>query len=406
MDFLKENYISLMIATGGLSLILGYAQKIPSALFGFFKRYTTTTIKINEWEKVYYETLEFLTSKYEKKNFRTFRLTSQSFGKNKARNKNKPTFTLGVGVHLIFYKKTPTLIYLESHSSEMTAYERENLYITMFTRKKQKVLDFIDEIAKYNEEEGTFEVYVSEGRIWKFCKRLRNRDFKTILIKDKNFEIIKKALDNFVSKEEWYLENGLPYQLGMMLYGAPGSGKSSIIHAIASYLNYPLYYLSPENIADISNLMYELPEKCLLVMEDIDSNEMLHDRVDDKETITFDNGNNNNNNKKPQPVSLSTVLNSLDGLISNHGRILLATTNHIEKLDAAVTREGRFDIKIELNYADDEIFKQFVNNFYPERLKDIENISIKEDVTTAKLLNFVLREKTFEEILEMVEDKK
>lgn len=404
MDFLKENYISLMVATGGLSLILGYAQKIPSALFRFFKRYTTTTIKINEWEKVYYETLEFLTSKYEKKNFRTFRLTSQSFGKNKAKNKNKPTFTLGVGVHLIFYKKTPTLIYLESHSSEMTAYERENLYITMFTRKKQKVLDFIDEIAKYNEEAGTFEVYVSEGRIWKFCKRLRNRDFKTILIKDKNFEIIKKALDNFVSKEEWYLENGLPYQLGIMLHGAPGSGKSSIIHAIASYLNYPLYYLSPENIADISNLMYELPEKCLLVMEDIDSNEMLHDRVDDKEDNTFDNG--NNNNKKTQPVSLSTVLNSLDGLISNHGRILLATTNHIEKLDAAVTREGRFDIKIELNYADTEIFKQFINNFYPERLKDVENISIKGDVTTAKLLNFVLREKTFEEILEMVEDKK
>ena len=103
-----------------------------------------------------------------------------------------------------------------------------------------------------------------------------------------------------------------------------------------------------------------LPKDSILVVEDIDTDNILHKR-----------------NVKPQlentPIinlqkttNLSEVLNSLDGIVSNPGRILIATTNHKEKLDEALLRDGRFDLKVEISFVDQDIAIQFFHKFYPD----------------------------------------
>ena len=83
-------------------------------------------------------------------------------------------------------------------------------------------------------------------------------------------DIILKHLDTFQSKESWYLTHGIPYHTGILLYGPPGTGKTSIIKAISNYLNYQIHILNSGNLGDIESAMFSLPEKSLIVIEDID----------------------------------------------------------------------------------------------------------------------------------------
>jgi chaperone BCS1 len=98
-------------------------------------------------------------------------------------------------------------------------------------------------------------------------------------------------------------------------------------------------------------------------------------------------------------ISLSEVLNSLDGMFSVHGRILIATTNHIENLDSALIRPGRIDLKIEIGYVNNEILKEFLDKFYPGNGIHISNIKLKNDLTVAMLQNMVLNGNTINEII-------
>ena len=94
----------------------------------------------------------------------------------------------------------------------------------------------------------------------------------------------------------------------------------------------------------------------------------------------------------------SDLLNAIDGFFSSHGRILIASTNHIDKLDSALIRPGRIDLKIEIGYITSEILQEFLCNFYPT-YKNYE-YKIKNNVTVAQLQGWMLEGLTADEIVE------
>ncbi|XP_030450178.1 AAA-ATPase At3g50940-like [Syzygium oleosum] len=176
---------------------------------------------------------------------------------------------------------------------------------------------------------------------------------------------IMEDLDRFVKRKDYYGRVGKAWKRGYLLYGPPGTGKSSLVAAMANYLNFSIYDLELTNISHNSQLRKVLlatENKSILVVEDIDCSLELKDQQADNDTSAPI-------GKRPSlrqsRVTLSGFLNFIDGLWSSCGdaRIIVFTTNHKEKLDPALLRPGRMDMHIHMSYCTPCGFKTLVANY-------------------------------------------
>ena len=164
------------------------------------------------------------------------------------------------------------------------------------------------------------------------------RPWESVTLAEGIKDFLLKDAREFFANEDWFRNRGLPFRRGILLYGIPGTGKTSTVHAIASELELPVYILllSLKDMDDskLADMMNRLPEKCILLLEDIDCafKSRTAEKKDDNNTST---------------ITLSGLLNSIDGLFAPEGRLLFATTNHIEHLDPALIRPvSKFHLKL------------------------------------------------------------
>jgi ATP-dependent 26S proteasome regulatory subunit len=185
---------------------------------------------------------------------------------------------------------------------------------------------------------------------------------------------LKERLDLFINHPEWYTERGIPYSLGIMFHGIPGAGKTSTIKAIAKDTHRHIFNLSLRPFTSqrqLTNLFFsetvviyghdgnkmtlKIPlNRRVYVIEDIDC---LTDVVIDR-AITGDKA------VEGDAVTLSFLLNLLDGVLETPGRILIITSNFPEKLDKAFVRPGRIDVKVKFMHAELDLILEMVNKFY------------------------------------------
>jgi len=134
-----------------------------------------------------------------------------------------------------------------------------------------------------------------------------------------------------------------------LFYGSPGTGKTSLSFAIAGIFGLDVYCVSLAEASiteeDLVMLFDELPEQCLVLLEDVDSARLT---VRDENMIK-DNG--SGVQSSSSRISLSGLLDVIDGIASHEGRLLIMTTNHIEALDSALLRPGRMDVRIRFDLA-------------------------------------------------------
>ena len=149
----------------------------------------------------------------------------------------------------------------------------------------------------------------------------------------------------------------MPYRRGYLLYGPPGTGKTSFTQAVASALNLNICYLnlSGGNLDDdgLNVLLNNAPMRSVILLEDIDAIFVERTSVQQAQQMG-------------RSVTFSGLLNALDGVRSQEGRILMMTTNHREKLDPALLRPGRADMHVELNLASEKQMKGLFSKFFPE----------------------------------------
>ncbi|KAB2064511.1 hypothetical protein ES319_A09G024600v1 [Gossypium barbadense] len=200
--------------------------------------------------------------------------------------------------------------------------------------------------------------------------------FDTLAMDAKLKEEIKNDLIKFSKGKDYYARIGKAWKCGYLLYGPPGTGKSSMIAAMANLLNYDVYDLEltavKEN-TELRRLLLDTSSKSIIVIEDIDCS---IDLTGQREKKTEKDGNEDEHSdpvtkrvkdkkKKNSKVTLSRLLNCIDGLWSFCGgeRIIVFTTNYVEKLDPALIRRGRMDKHIELSYCCFDAFKVFAKNY-------------------------------------------
>lgn len=252
----------------------------------------------------------------------------------------------------------------------------------------------------------TQKLYTHQNNAWKENSTGRNkRKITSVILKHDEHIRINKLLNDFMTSEDWHLERGIPYKKSFLLYGPPGTGKSSMIKAISYETQRHIHYLNLsliKNDQDFSNLMSKIKlEETVLVMEDIDtqSNVVFERSEHDIVHVNDDNDDNSNNNNKvvAPKLTLSVILNHIDGVYNNHNMILIMTSNYPEKLDKALIRPGRVDERILFDYCDKQIIINMFQNFYRELcpgINEFNNIDISNDISPSSVENAMRKHST------------
>ncbi|KAJ7208134.1 P-loop containing nucleoside triphosphate hydrolase protein, partial [Mycena rebaudengoi] len=196
-------------------------------------------------------------------------------------------------------------------------------------------------------------------------------------------ETILADAREFLASEKWgngIRIPGIPHRRGYLLYGAPGTGESSTIHAIAGELGLEIYFISlaSPGIDDytLARLIGDTPSRCILLLEYVAKSFIFPSDQHGNPVQPRNPGRRFGNMVPPKSaVTLSGLFNVLDSVSSEEGRITFATTNHIANLDAALIRPGSVH-QIKYGLATTEQIEQVFKVFFPalawvEDAKDI-----------------------------------
>ena len=212
---------------------------------------------------------------------------------------------------------------------------------------------------------------------------------------------VNNRLRMFQDKKKWYEAKGIPYTFGLLLHGSPGCGKTSLIKAIAKDTNRHIINIKLNNdvtLTQLRNLFYcekmkvfqdvntppqyiNIPiDQRIYVMEDVDcltdilNKRKLNNKGDEEEKLTEEDVRNikmlgkdrwkEMKQLKGDTITLSDILNIIDGVLETPGRILILTSNFPEKLDKALLRPGRIDLLIHFNKCDKTQLTEMFKHFY------------------------------------------
>jgi SpoVK/Ycf46/Vps4 family AAA+-type ATPase len=180
---------------------------------------------------------------------------------------------------------------------------------------------------------------------------------------------IMDDLDAFRNNRDFYRRTGKPWKRGYLLYGPPGTGKSTMIAAMARYLDYDIYDVELTVVRDnhdLRKLLIETTGKAIIVIEDIDcSLDLTGDRAARRRARHGSTDHDDRHGGANNAVTLSGLLNFIDGLWSACGgeRVVVFTTNHVDRLDPALIRRGRMDMHIEMSYCGADAFRTLARNY-------------------------------------------
>lgn len=213
--------------------------------------------------------------------------------------------------------------------------------------------------------------YRASGGSWNLIRRVQPRAISTIILKEGVTKSILEDVEDFLKNRQWYKQRGIPYRRGYLLFGPPGCGKTSFVKAISGQIGYDVYEirLSDPHISDdaLNALISHFGKKSILLFEDVDA-AFVARLLDEERAEKADKV----NERKLQirearsGVSFSGLLNAIDGVASEEDYIVFMTTNYLDKLDAALIRPGRIDMRQLIGYPDEQQIAEFFKTFYPE----------------------------------------
>jgi len=356
--------ISGVISLWGLTVITYLLRTVPTTIYTFIKSQFISSLEFNnaqgyDHEKVYYACMAWFNNNKQFLKFsRVLSLyVNCKYDEDKRRDIISISLGPGYGTHIFFYKRK--LLWMKLERLESSGSEREKRSITLqcLGRDKSIFEKFINEF-KPEEPKDTIYTYSYYDKCWNKDSAIIKRPLESVAIDSVIKNKLLNEIDFFNIKESWFISIGLPYKQTYILHGIAGTGKTSLVKALASNYDKNLCIININEMSDASfkDALIKAPNGAMIAIEDFDSSTATKNRIakveSEGEFFSF--------------LSLSGILNGLDGINSLHDVIIFLTTNHLEKLDTAITRKGRVDHIIELKLVPSIEVKAYSEYIFPE----------------------------------------
>lgn len=332
--------------------------KLPKQIKNFFWDQCTVTTSVDTSGYLNTELFAKISAGlYEKSNDFGSRVYSIEVTHERTKNrswKSVNNLGLGYGTHVLWmgYRVFFIKLVMAEKGTKLT----KIMHIRTLGRSKKPLVEFLNSF----EEKEVFVPghYSLVEKDWQRKKDLEKPfTFEQLCLSDDTRSFMTDRLDYFVNNRDEFKILGLPHKVTFMLYGEPGTGKTSIISALALKYGFNLaeVNLSSMNDSTLINLFSTLPKRSFVIMEDIDCTGTVNKRTEEV---------GGEGKVDPYGCTLHGILNVLDGINTLDEVVIFMTTNKINKIDPALLRPGRTDASLEVPLLSPDVTNSYLNELY------------------------------------------
>jgi mitochondrial chaperone BCS1 len=369
----------MLMIIGGLSV---YLRSVPEGIWYWLVRQTTMMITVTDndaafvWVKEWFLEQKFLA--------RIRNLDLDTTVRNE-----RIAMIPAPGKHWFWYGNRPFEVWFSrtENTHERAARRTESLTFRAVGRNRALLKRFVDDVVECHlRRQGIQSHLYTYNDGWDYVEGYAPRLLDSVVLQPGEKEHLVEDISNFRAAKQRYAQLGIPYHRGYLLYGPPGTGKTSLVSALAAHFGLSIYVISLTDFNDRSlmNAVNQVPANSVLLFEDIDC------ASGGKARATSGDGTRTEAEKgagATNVVTLSGLLNVLDGFYAPANVLFVMTTNKIEALDAALLRPGRIDYKLYMGKATDSQKVELYRRFFPEA-SEFEAVAFVESHVAETMAEF------------------
>ena len=369
-------------ASGGLLLMVigaigAYMRAIPARIWHWFVDQTTMSITVKDEDAAFCWVKQWFTQQKFLKRVRRVDLDTTV-------RSEKLTLIPAPGRHWFWYRSRPFRVdfYRSEDTRGWTPKRTESLWFRTIGRDQALLKAFVDEIASCHRKHLRVQscLYVFSD-YWERVEGYTARLLDSVILKTGERERLVADIEKFKASKSRYRHLGVPYHRGYLLYGPPGTGKTSLVSAIAGKFAMSIYAINLTDFVDrtLMKAINDVPQGAIVLFEDVDCMSSTKARPDPEKKPG------GTPPDKPEEksladkfgVTMSGLLNVLDGFHAPDDVLFMMTTNKIEALDPALLRPGRIDYRLYLGIASEQQKLELYRRFFP-RADEFEALAFVE----------------------------
>ena len=357
-------------ASGGLLLMLFgsigvFLRQLPRDLWNALERQTTLMLTVKDDDAAFQWVKEWFLEQAFLKRIRRVDLDTTLRGAELA-------LIPAPGRHLFWHRGRPFWVwfYRSEDTKGKSQRRTESLTFQTIGRRQQFLRAFVAEIvACHHRKTKAASLLFLYDDYWNCVQAYAPRLLESVILKPADKSHLVADLERFRASRPRYRRLGVPYHRGYLFYGPPGTGKTSLVSGLAGAFGMSIYALNLAELNDrsLKSAMSEVPENSLVLFEDIDcmkagnrrSQSTANSNPASKDDATGD------TNPAGLNVTLSGLLNVLDGFHAPENVVFVMTTNDIEALDPALLRPGRIDYRLYMGVAAESQKAELYLRFFP-----------------------------------------
>lgn len=353
----------LLMIVGGLGV---YLRAIPERLWAWFVGQTTMTITVKDDDAAYVWVKEWFLEQ-------NFLSRVRRVDLDTTLRREQLALIPAQGDHWFWHSARPFRVELfrSEDTRGWSAKRTEWMTFTTIGRRQNFLKKFVAGIVECHRKNVALisSLYLRDD-YWEKVEGYSPRLLESVILKPGEKERLVQDIEKFKAAKQRYAQLGVPYHRGYLFYGPPGTGKTSLISGLAANFGMSIYAISLTDFNDktLMKAIRDVPPNAVILFEDIDCMRTGKTRQDSEEwagkQMQARPG------EAPDPmdrfgVTLSGLLNVLDGFNAPENVLFIMTTNKIETLDQALLRPGRIDYKLFLGKAAEEQKVELYLRFFP-----------------------------------------